>query len=69
MPLAARPYAVTLGEVLANVAQAAAQDPDAAHDLLTVRPEKRVLLVVITADSGLAGGFNRQPAQAGAALH
>ncbi len=56
--LAARPYGKILGEMLANVAQAAASDPDAAHPLLTVRPEKKVLLVVITADSGLAGGFN-----------
>jgi F-type H+-transporting ATPase subunit gamma len=56
--LAARPYSLMLGEMLANVAQAAAQDPDSTHDLLTVRPEKKILMVVMTADSGLAGGFN-----------
>jgi F-type H+-transporting ATPase subunit gamma len=56
--LAARPYSLMLGEMLANVAQAAAQDPDNTHDLLTVRPEKKILMVVMTADSGLAGGFN-----------
>jgi len=57
--LAARPYAVTLRQMLANVASAAAGDPDAgAHPLLARRPEKRILLVVMTADSGLAGGFN-----------
>ena len=28
------------------------------HPLLAVRPEKRILLVVVTADGGLAGGFN-----------
>ncbi len=56
--LAARPYAKILADILSNVAQAAAQDPDSTHDLLTVRPEKKVLLLVITADSGLAGGFN-----------
>jgi len=56
--LAARPYAVMLQEMLANVAEAAAQNPDSAHPLLAVRPEQRVLAVVVTADRGLAGGFN-----------
>ena len=57
--LAARPYAATLKQMLANVASAAAGDPDAgAHPLLATRPEQRILIVVISADSGLAGGFN-----------
>ena len=57
--LAARPYATMLKQTLANVAEAALQNPDgASHPLLAVRPEKRILIVVITADSGLAGGFN-----------
>jgi F-type H+-transporting ATPase subunit gamma len=57
--IAARPYGVLLRQMLANVAQGAAHDPDAgAHPLLAVRPEQRILLVVITADSGLAGAFN-----------
>jgi len=57
--IAARPYGVLLRQMLANVAQGAANDPDAgAHPLLAVRPEKRILLVVLTADSGLAGAFN-----------
>jgi F-type H+-transporting ATPase subunit gamma len=57
--IAARPYGIILRQILANVAQGAANDPDAgAHPLLAVRPEKRILLVVITADSGLAGAFN-----------
>jgi F-type H+-transporting ATPase subunit gamma len=57
--IAARPYGVLLRQMLANVAQGAANHPDAgAHPLLAVRPEKRILLVVITADSGLAGAFN-----------
>jgi F-type H+-transporting ATPase subunit gamma len=57
--IAARPYGVLLHQILANVAQAAANDPDAgSHPLLAVRPEQRILLVVITADSGLAGAFN-----------
>jgi F-type H+-transporting ATPase subunit gamma len=57
--IAARPYGILLRQMLANVAQGAANDPDAgAHPLLAVRPEQRLLLVVITADSGLAGAFN-----------
>jgi ATP synthase F1 gamma subunit len=57
--IAARPYGILLRQMLANVAQGAANDPDAsAHPLLAVRPEQKILLVVITADSGLAGAFN-----------
>ncbi len=48
--------------MLANVAEAAARvRMPATIALLAVRPEKRILVVVITADSGLAGGFNAQP--------
>jgi F-type H+-transporting ATPase subunit gamma len=57
--IAARPYAKMLQQMLANVAEAAAQSSDGeTHPLLVVRPEKRILLVVMTADGGLAGGFN-----------
>ncbi len=56
--LAARPYAVMLQEMLANVAEAASQNPDSSHPLLVVRPEQKVLAIVVTADRGLAGGFN-----------
>jgi F-type H+-transporting ATPase subunit gamma len=57
--LASRPYAAMLDQVLSNVAEAAGQSPDAeAHPLLAVRPEKRILTIVVTADKGLAGGFN-----------
>jgi len=57
--LAARPYATMLRQMLANVAEAASQNPDAGgHPLLAVRPEKKILMVVVTADRGLAGGFN-----------
>jgi F-type H+-transporting ATPase subunit gamma len=57
--IAARPYSKMLREMLANVA-AAAGDSDAAaeHPLLAVRPEKKALIVVVTADRGLCGGFN-----------
>lgn len=53
--IAARPYAKMLQQVLANVAEAAGQSE---QPLLAARPEKRILAMVITADSGLAGGFN-----------
>jgi F-type H+-transporting ATPase subunit gamma len=57
--IAARPYSRMLQRVLENVAQAAAQNIDPSEQpLLASRPEKRALAVVITADSGLAGGFN-----------
>jgi F-type H+-transporting ATPase subunit gamma len=56
--IAARPYAAMLQQILANVAEGASQSADAAHPLLAVRPEQRILVVVITADRGLAGGFN-----------
>jgi F-type H+-transporting ATPase subunit gamma len=57
--LASRPYARLLKEILANVAEAARQNPyEGGHALLAERPEDRILLVVVTADRGLAGGFN-----------
>ncbi|HEV1284073.1 MAG TPA: ATP synthase F1 subunit gamma [Bryobacteraceae bacterium] len=57
--VAARPYAKMLHQMLANVAEAAAGAGDGeTHPLLAVRPEKKILLVVVTADGGLAGGFN-----------
>ena len=57
--LSARPYAISLRGLLANVAAAAAQDEEAAqHPLLAVRPEKRIQLVLLTSDRGLAGAFS-----------
>jgi F-type H+-transporting ATPase subunit gamma len=57
--LAARPYAQSIQRMLANVAQSAAeQHADEEIELLARRPEKRILLLVITADRGLAGAFN-----------
>jgi F-type H+-transporting ATPase subunit gamma len=55
--LAARPYAKALEDVIAEVAARAGRD---AHPLLVERPARRVLLVAITADRGLAGAFNSQ---------
>src|SRR5579864_578942 len=57
--LAARPYAPIIRRMLVNVAQAAAEHQDGeAIPLLARRPEKRIQLLVITADRGLAGAFN-----------
>src|SRR3954466_10586359 len=52
---AARPYARRMSQVLSSLAARA--DP-AAPPLLQERVGDRVLLVVVTADKGLAGGFN-----------
>jgi F-type H+-transporting ATPase subunit gamma len=52
---AARPYARKMLEVLNSMASRA--DPDA-HPLLQDRGSAKALLVVITADKGLCGGFN-----------
>ena len=51
----ARPYARKMMEVLASLAARAQQG---AHPLLEQREGERVLLVLITADKGLCGGFN-----------
>jgi len=57
--LAARPYAQIIRRMLANVAQAAGEQPEGQGvELLAKRPEKRIQLLVITADRGLAGAFN-----------
>ncbi len=53
--IAARPYVALLGKMLADVAAAASAEE---NPLLAARPEERVLLVLITADKGLAGAFN-----------
>ncbi len=57
--IAARPYAEIMERMLLNVAQAASEDPDTANNpLLARRDEKRILLLVVTGDRGLAGAFN-----------
>jgi F-type H+-transporting ATPase subunit gamma len=57
--IAARPYARMLDHIVRDLAQAAAgTDIVESHPLLAVRPEKKIQLVVVTADTGLAGGFN-----------
>ena len=57
--LSARPYAALLRKVLANLAAAVSGDERAASNpLLARRPENRVLLLLFTSDTGLAGAFN-----------
>jgi F-type H+-transporting ATPase subunit gamma len=57
--LAARPYAQSIRRMLANVIQAVGDGHEGEGlDFLTKRPEKRIQLLVITADRGLAGAFN-----------
>ncbi len=58
--IAARPYGNQLRELLRNVAAAAAsavRDGET-HPLLAVRPERRIQLIVLTSDRGLAGAFS-----------
>jgi F-type H+-transporting ATPase subunit gamma len=53
--VSARPYAGAISQILASVASRV--DPEQ-HPLLAEREEKRVLLLVVTGDKGLAGAFN-----------
>jgi len=52
---AARPYARKMMEVLSSMA---ARAEETAHPLLEQREGERILLVLVTADKGLCGGFN-----------
>jgi F-type H+-transporting ATPase subunit gamma len=57
--IAARPYALLLKQMMSDLAAAAAADENAGSSpLLTVRPEKRIQLILVTSDTGLAGAFN-----------
>jgi F-type H+-transporting ATPase subunit gamma len=53
--IAARPYAEALSEAVAELAARAGEE---AHPMLQKRPVKRIALVTLTSDRGLAGGFN-----------
>lgn len=62
----ARPYAGMLTQVLANIAAASAGNEQLLElPLLATREEKRVQLILITADRGLAGAFNTNLVKAG----
>jgi F-type H+-transporting ATPase subunit gamma len=60
--LAARPYTQMLTNVLKSlIKRADIYDPvtgEPLHPLLAERPEKNILLIVVTGDKGLAGAFN-----------
>src|SRR2546425_11226151 len=57
--ISARPYASLLRQMLANVVAAVQSDEEgASNPLLVVRPEKRIELLLITGEKGLAGAFN-----------
>src|SRR6266581_3353687 len=60
--LAARPYAQMLTNVLKSLVSRAdiydATTGEVLHPLLVRRPEKNVLLIVVSGDKGLAGAFN-----------
>ncbi len=60
---AARPYSAAMQRMLENLARSMGDAPDAPA-LLRGRPDGRThLLVVVTADRGLAGGFNSNVAR------
>ena len=53
---AARPFAVKMSEILGNLS--ARVDADFSHPLLDERGDENYLIVLISADKGLCGGFN-----------
>ena len=52
---AARPYAEQLKKVLGNLTS---RLENVSHPLLEIRPEQRILFVIVSADRGLCGAFN-----------
>jgi len=60
--VAARPYAQKMGEVLQSLAGNLEGD---LHPLLEKREAKKLLLIVVTSDRGLCGGFNSNLCKAG----
>ena len=52
---AARPFAVKMSEVLS---QLSSNVSDFSHPLLDARGDEKYLIVLVTADKGLCGGFN-----------
>lgn len=55
--LSARPYATMLDQIIADLS-ARSGDENLTHPLLVARPVRKVELVLLTSDRGLAGGFN-----------
>jgi len=68
--IAARPYAQTMRELLANLVAAAASDDRAADSAWLVKREpKRVDLLFFSSDTGLAGAFNSNLLKAAQRFH
>lgn len=63
--VAARPYADKMQDVLSSLAQ---RNVESEHPLLQAREKKRALIVIMTADRGLCGGFNSSIAKAAEAF-
>ncbi len=59
--VAARPYADKVQQVLASLARREDQD---AHPLLAQRGQGKALIVLVTSDRGLCGGFNSNVSKA-----
>ena len=57
--IGSRPYAKMMNSILSHVAAAAASLDDLSElPLLAVREEKKIQLVIVSSDTGLAGAFN-----------
>ena len=54
--MAARPYATQIQKVLRSAMSRG--EGGVSHPLLAVRPEKKLLVIVVSADRGLCGAFN-----------
>ncbi len=54
--VAARPYAKKMSDVLGNLSSKVSSD--FSHPLLDSRGDERYLIILVTADKGLCGGFN-----------
>ena len=55
--IAARPFAQMLDQIISDLATRSGGE-ELAHPLLTSRPVRKVELLLLTSDRGLAGGFN-----------
>ncbi|MEX2618211.1 MAG: F0F1 ATP synthase subunit gamma [Alphaproteobacteria bacterium] len=58
MAESARPYAERMERMLSSLAASAAASPESAPPMLAVRDDSTHLLVLISSDRGLCGGFN-----------
>jgi F-type H+-transporting ATPase subunit gamma len=71
--MSARPYAQMITSVLGSLMRRVEIiDPETGklrHPLFAVRPEKRVLLVVVSGDKGFAGAFNSNIMKTAISVH